>query len=254
MRDIVVLVKSAVDEVELKADASGRPALKGAANKLSNFDRIGVEEALRVRDAIGGTVTALSIGRADAKRALKEALAMGADKGAIVLAGPSDLDALGTAMALADALGRFQGLFLVLCSEGSSDTYQGQVGAMVAELMGLPFLAFARQVEVREGAVRCEQVFEAESLISEAELPAVVSVINGANKPRYPTLLQVMAAAKKPVEEMPLGSPKGGLPETGMEVAETLLLAGNRRRVMFDGSADEAARKLVQALREEGAI
>jgi electron transfer flavoprotein beta subunit len=260
MRDIIVLVKSALDESELKIDASGRPIMRGAPTRLSNFDRIGMEEALRLREGLGGTVTVLSMGPADATRAMKEALAMGADKGLLLLVGEeeesSQTDALATASALSEALERFQSLDMVLCSEGSSDTYQGQVGAMVAEMAGLPFLAYAKNVSVDEAVVRCEQIFDARTLVSETRLPAVVSMVNGANHPRYPTLLQVMAAARKPIEVVSYSSMRSASsPRSDFELGDVRQQQPQaRKRVLFEGDPHETVRKMVAALRSEGAI
>lgn len=253
--NIVVLVKSAIDEVELRTDPAGHPVLKGAATKTSNFDRIGVEEALSLREGNGGTVTVLTLGGGEARRAAKEAMAMGADKALLLVSDAGPPDSLGTAYGLAKAVRMSGGVDLVVCSEGASDTYQAQVGAMMAELLGLPFLAYARKVEVRDGVLRCEQVFEHFTLVSEAGLPAVVSMVNGANQPRYPTLLQVMAAAKKPLEEKPLSSLKGDdYPETGMEVLDVSAQKSERRRTIIQGSPEEAAAELAAALRKEGLL
>jgi electron transfer flavoprotein beta subunit len=298
---IVVLVKSAVDEAELRADASGHPVLKGAAKKMSNFDRNGVEEALKLSEANGGAaaaaaVTVLTLGSADSTKAIKEALAMGAtraihillegdgghaDDGNAVASAPppiatttaatSALDSLCTAYYLAQAIKQKVGeTDVVFCSEGASDTYTGEVGAMVAEFLGMPFLAYARRVEVvamaagedeqgmstsrRGRMIRCEQAFEGEVRVSQARLPAVVSMVSGSNSPRYPTLLQVMAAGKKPIEQVPLASLKGpDCPDSGIEVLDVSLQVDNRKRIIFEGSPDETSRMLVDALRREGA-
>jgi electron transfer flavoprotein beta subunit len=254
--NIVVLVKSAVDEAELRADQSGHPVLKGAATKMSNFDMNGVEEAVRQKEAHGGTVTVLTLGSAESKRAIKEALAMGGTKAVHIVVGPAAApDTLGTSYLLAKAIERIGDVDLVVCSEGASDTYQGQVGVMVAEFLGMPFLAFAKKVEADEGKIRCEQGFEGGVRVLEAKLPAVVSVVSEANQPRYPTLLQVMAAGKKPIEDVPIASLQGpDYPETGMEVLDVTVQSANRKRRLLDGSPDEAARKLLDALKQEGVL
>jgi electron transfer flavoprotein beta subunit len=255
--NIVVLVKSAVDEAELRADNAGRPVLKGAATKLSDFDRIGVEEALRQRDKHEGMITFVTLGGMESKKAIKEAMAMGGDKAILVLSdGLPAPDTLATAYCLAKAIKNRIGDFdLVVCSEGASDTYQAQVGAMLAEFMEVPFLAYARNLELEGGKIKCEQVFDGVTLLSEAALPAVVSMVNGSNQPRYPTLLQVMAAAKKPIEEIPLSSLQGNdYPETGMKVLDAVMQTADRKRVTFEGLPDEAARKLIHALKQEGVL
>jgi electron transfer flavoprotein beta subunit len=254
--NIVVLVKSAVDEAELRADSLGHPVLKGAATKMSNFDMNGVEEAVRQKETNGGTVTVVTLGGAEAKKAIKEAMAMGGTRAIHILAEPPGApDSLGTAYLLAKAIKRIGDVDLVVCSEGASDTYQGQVGAMVAEYLDMPFLAYAKKVETDRGKVRCEQGFEGGVRLLEAKLPAVVSVVSEANQPRYPTLLQVMVAGKKAIEDVPLSSLRGeDYPETGMEVLDVTVQAANRKRVLLEGAPEEASRKLVSALKQEGVL
>ncbi len=252
--NIVVLVKSAVDEAELRADATGRPVLRGAATKMSSFDMNGVEEAVKQKEANGGTVTVVTLGGPDAKKVIKEAMAMGGTKGIHIIASPDEEpDSLGTAFCLAKAIGRLEGVDLVVCSEGASDTYQGQVGAMVAEFLDMPFLAYGKKVETDGRRIRCEQGFDDVVRTSEAKLPAVVSVVSEANVPRYPTLLQVMAAGKKPIEDIPLASLLGSdYPLTRTEILDLTAQGANRKKVLFDGSPEEAAGKLVEALKLEG--
>jgi electron transfer flavoprotein beta subunit len=254
--NVVVLVKSAVDEGELRADPSGHPVLKGAAMKMSNFDMNGVEEAVKQKEANGGTVIVVTLGGADAKKAIKEAMAMGGTRAVHILAEPPAApDSLATAYCLAETVKRIGAVDLVVCSEGASDTYQGEVGAMVAEFLDMPFIAYARKVETSGGMVRCEQALRGAVRVLEAKLPAVVSVVSEANVPRYPTLLQVMAAGKKPIEEIPLASLSGpGYPETGTEVTDIIMQPANRKKVLFDGTPEEAARKLVDALKREGVL
>jgi len=144
---------------------------------------------------------------------------------------------------------------LVVCSEGSSDTYQGQVGAMVAEFLGMPFLAYAKKVEVDGAKVRCEQGSEKGVRVLETGLPAVVSVMSETNVPRYPTLLQVMVASKKAIEDVqPSSLKESDYPETGFEVLGVTLQVVNRKRLILEGQPEEAAKKLVEALKEEGVL
>jgi len=254
--NIVALVKSAVDEAELRADAAGHPVLNGAVSKMSNFDKNGVEEAVKLKERSAGTITVLTLGGAESKKAIKEAMAMGATKAVHIVTDPEEApDALETAYCLAQAIKNLGQIDIVYCSEGASDTYQGQVGAMVAELLGLPFLAFARKIEVDSGKVRCEQAVEGVVKVLEAPLPAVVSVVSEANVPRYPTLLQVIAAGKKQIDDVPIASLRGpDYPETGTHVVEVRAQAGSRKRVLLDGSAVEAATRLVGLLKQEGVL
>jgi electron transfer flavoprotein beta subunit len=252
--NIAVCVKHAIDEGELRADSSGRPQLQGALAKMSTFDRNAVEEAVRVRESKGGTVTVLSLGGQDWKKSLKEALAMGCDK-AIAISSSSDLDTLATSYYLSKALQKGGPFDLILLSEGASDTYDGLVGPMVAEWLNLPFLGYARKVEIGEGTVRAEAALDEKAEVMEAALPAVVSVVSEVNSPRYPTLLQIMQASKKPMEELALDSLRDEwVPLTSVKVLEVAAQSVNRKRVVYEGPPEESAQKLLDVLRKEGVI
>jgi len=251
---IIVCVKHAIDESELKADSSGKPELQDARSKMSSFDRNAVEEAIRIKETKGATVTVLSLGTDEAKKSIKEALAMGADEGLLIQCNPAELDTLGTSYYLSQAIQR-KPVDLVLCSEGSSDTYTGQVGPMIAEWIGYPFIGYARKIEIRENDVRCEQAYEDRVDVSEAKLPVVISVVNEINEPRYATLIQILQASKKPIEDFRLESLKGSdAPHTQVSVIDVNVQAVNRKRIIFDGEINEAAKKLADALRNERVI
>jgi electron transfer flavoprotein beta subunit len=251
---IAVCVKHAVDETELRIDSGGRPQLEGAVARISTFDKNAVEEALRLRAAHSGEVVAFTVGTADARKTLKEALAMGADRGVIVLPEPATLDALRTAELLSAAIKRSGPFDVVLCSEGSSDTYTGQVPPMLGELLGIPYVGYARKVEVDGQGAKFERSLEDSVEVVEAPIPFVASVVSEINEPRYPTLIQIIQASKKPVQELKEAELAGARPPTPLSVISMSAQASNRKRVMIEGSVDEAAVKLVQALEKEGVL
>ena len=252
--NIVVCVKHAVDESELRADPAGKPQLQGAQSKMSAFDRNAVEEAVRIKEKKTGTVTVISIGSGDWKKSIKEALAMGSDRAVAVNSG-RPLDALGTSYYLSMAIRRAGPVDLVIFSEGASDTYHWLVGPMTAEWLELPFLGYARKLDVGDGSVRCELALEEQEEVAEATLPAVVSVVSEINEPRYPTLLQIMQASKKPMEEVALDSLKDErVPPVRVTVTDVQVQALSRKRVVFEGSPEESSKKLVDALRRDGTI
>ena len=252
---IVVCVKHAIDESELKVDGQGRPQLQGAQTKMSTFDRNAVEEAVRVKESKGGTVDILTMGDPDARKSIKESLAMGADAGHLIASSPSENDTLTTSYYLARAIQKIGNVDLVLCSEGSSDTYHGYVGAMVAEWLSLPFIGYARKIEVGDGKIRCDEALEDRVEVCEASLPAVVSVVSEINEPRYPTLLQIMQASKKPIEELRADSLKGeNAPVRLVEISDVTVQAVSRRRMIFEDPPEESARKLIAELIREGVL
>ncbi len=251
---IAVCVKHAVDETELKVDSAGNPLLKGAASKMSTFDKNAVEEALRLKAAQTGEVVIITVGTPEAKKSMKEALAMGADRGVLVAADPMTIETRRTAELLAGAVKKGGPYDIVICSEGSSDIYSGLVPPMLGELLGMPYVGYARKIEVSGGSAKVERALEDAVEVVEAPLPLVVSVVSEINEPRYPTLIQIMQAGKKPMEEL---APEAVL--QGAKAAPTLVLgmkaqAMARKRVVFEGPPEETAKKLVDALASEGVI
>jgi electron transfer flavoprotein beta subunit len=249
---IAVCVKQAFDEAEIKFDASGKAQLKNAQTKMSTFDKNAVEEALRIRASYGGEVIVFSLGNNESKKALKEALAMGADKAVHILSNNYEKSALTTSKLLSSAIKKYMPFDILLFSEGSSDTYTSLVPGQVASLLGISYIPFTKKIELSNGKLKAVQAMEQKSILVEAPLPAAVSVVSEINQPRYPTLIQIMQATKKPIEELKeeaLGSTK-----TGYSVREVVAQTVERKKIIFEGNPEETARKLIDALRKEGVI
>ena len=250
--NIVVCVKHATDENELQSDELGKPRLNPAARKMATFDHNAVEAAVRIRDSKGGSITVVSLGDDDCKKTVKEALAMGGDRGLVILSN-SNLDALMISYYLAKAIQKIGNPDLILCSEGASDTYVGFLGPMLAEWMNLPFIGYARDIEITEPTVKCEEQLEDRMETVAANLPAVISVVSEINEPRYTTLLQIIQASKKPIEEITLESLKApDFPYSQVEVIDVSAETSNRKRIIFEGSPETTAKMLITALDSEG--
>jgi len=252
---IAVCVKNAVDESELKTDSEGKPLLDGAVTKMSTFDKNAMEEAVRMKAAHSGEVVVFTVGGADAKKTIKEALAMGGDKAVHVVASPANFDSLGTSRILANAIKRAGAFDVVLCSEGSSDTYAGLVPPTLGELLSLPYVGYAKKIEIGAGTAKIERSLEDSVETVECGMPFVASVVSEINEPRYPTLIQIMQAGKKPLEELspadlgPAG-PSGG----STAVISMSAQAMARKKTVFEGSPEETAEKLMRALATEGVL
>jgi electron transfer flavoprotein beta subunit len=252
--NIVVCVKHAIDEYELKIDEKGRPQLETAQRKMSAFDKNAIEEAIRIKESKGGQVSILTVGGSDSRKTIKEALAMGADKGCLVLTNPEEHDTLTTSYFLSKAVSKI-GFDLVLCAEGASDTYHGQVGAMMAEWSGLPYIGYARKIEIRGERVRCEVSLEDRIEVKETKMPAVISVVSEINEARYPTLLQIVHASKKPIEELTIDSLKDAKsPTRSIDVVNLTAQSVARKRIIFEDTPEEAAKRLIDALTKEGVL
>jgi electron transfer flavoprotein beta subunit len=202
--NIVVCVKQVPDTAaDKRLDPDTLTVDRGAVDGLINeMDEYAVEEALQLVEKHGGEVTVVSIGPADATDAYKKALQMGAAKAVFVtdpaLAGS---DVLATSYALAQVLGTLEYDLVVFGSE-ASDARTSVVPAMVAERLGLPQLTFAAKVEIDGAAITINRLTDYGHDVVEARLPAVVSVVEKINEPRYPSFKGIMAAKKKPVDTL----------------------------------------------------
>jgi electron transfer flavoprotein beta subunit len=203
---------------------------------LSELDEYAVEEALVVADAIGAAgerpeVAVLTVGPAAAADAVKRALQMGADSGYHVqddaIAGS---DAVGTSLVLAAALRRLEP-DLVLTGMSSTDGGMGVVPAMVSERLGLPQVTYAAElgVDAAAGTVRIRRDGDTSVETIEASLPAVVSVTDQINEPRYPSFKGIMAAKKKPVTSWGLADLGVDPGDVGLDAAWTATLAADAR-------------------------
>ena len=200
--NIVVCVKQVPDtwaEKKLSSDDKtvDRESVDGVMNEL---DEYAVEEALRIKEAHGGEVTVLTMGPAKAVETIRKALSMGADKAVHVVDDAlHGSDALGTSHALAKALGTLDSWDLVIAGSESTDARMSVVPAMLAEQLGVPQLTMARKVTVDGSTVRIERPTEIGYDVVEAATPAVVSVVEKINEPRYPSFKGIMAAKSKPL-------------------------------------------------------
>ncbi|MEO3870460.1 electron transfer flavoprotein subunit beta/FixA family protein [Nonomuraea sp. B12E4] len=202
--NIVVCVKQVPDtatERKLRSDDKtlDRDAADGVVNEL---DEYAVEEALKLKEAHGGEVTVLTMGPGKATDTIRKALAMGADK-AVHLSDDAlhGSDALSTSYAMAQVLNKI-GFDLVILGSESTDARTGMLAAMLAERLGTPQLTLANKVEVDGTSIAIQRITDYGFDKVSATLPAVVSVVEKINEPRYPSFKGIMAAKKKPVETL----------------------------------------------------
>ncbi|TDD93090.1 electron transfer flavoprotein beta subunit/FixA family protein [Saccharopolyspora karakumensis] len=227
--NIVVLVKQVPDTYsERKLSAADHTLDRESADAvLDEINERAVEEALLIKEAQGGEVTVVCMGPDRATDAIRKALSMGADK-AVHLSDEAlhGTDAPATAKALAKVIGTVEGVDLVIAGNEATDGRSGAVPAMVAEVLGWPQLTFARKVETDGSSVKVERETDAGILTVESGLPAVVSVTEKINEPRYPSFKGIMAAKKKPVSALSLAdagidASEVGLASAGSQVVES---------------------------------
>jgi electron transfer flavoprotein beta subunit len=203
--NIVVCVKQVPDtasERTLRADGTvDRASADGLINEI---DEYAIEEGLRIAEAHGGEVTILTMGPDKASESIRKALSMGADKAVHLLDDAlAGSDALATSYALSKVL-ETTGFDLVICGSESTDARTGVLPAMLAERLGVPQLTLAGKVDIDGTAVTVRRVSDEGYELVRGSLPAVVSVVEKINEPRYPSFKGIMAAKKKPVQTLSL--------------------------------------------------
>lgn len=259
--EIVVCLKEIIDpEIppsQFKIDPVAKRQLQeGHALVISTYDEHALEVALKLKEAAGGTVTALCLGAPTATTALKKALAMGADQ-AILLSDATLLaaDAFGVTAALAAAIRKRGPFDLILAGCESGDWASRAVGPLLAEELTLPCVAYASRVEGAAGGVQVRKVVEDGYEVIETSLPLLVTITSDeSNIPRFPKLKDIMAAGRKPIPtwtaaDLGLTAAKG---ESGrVTVADLSIPVRETRCEILDGeSPEEKVDRLVSRLRD----
>lgn len=216
MPNIVVLIKQVPDTWSERKLTDGDYTLdrEAADAILDEINERAVEEALLIKEAQGGEVTVLAMGPQRATDAIRKALSMGADK-AIHIQDEAihGSDAVQTSYVLAAALGQIEGVELVIAGNEATDGRSGAVPAIIAEYLGLPQLTHLRKLTVDGERITGERETDEGVFKLEATLPAIVSVTEKINEPRFPSFKGIMAAKKKEVQTFTLAD-LGVDPET----------------------------------------
>ncbi|MBF6599464.1 MAG: electron transfer flavoprotein subunit beta/FixA family protein [Dehalococcoidia bacterium] len=227
----------------------------GVAPVPSQFDAIAVEAAMRIKDAAADTkVTVMSLGAASARDVIKHGLAMGGDEGVLLVDDAfNELDSTGTAKVLSAAIKKLGDVDLVLTGRQAVDWDLGVTGTLIAEMLDAPVITFARSVSVTDGKVRVERVLPDAFETIEASLPAVVTVSNELGEPRYPKLQQIMAAARKQVNQW--GAQDVGLDAAALAPRLTLEqlyvpVTETKVEIMEGDTPEEQAANLARRLKE----
>ncbi|MGI8666549.1 MAG: electron transfer flavoprotein subunit beta/FixA family protein [Jatrophihabitans sp.] len=223
--NIVVLMKQVPDTyAERTLSAADNTLDRDASDAVINeIDEYAIEEGLRLKEEHGGEVTILTMGPDRATESIRKALSMGADKGVHVL-DPAlhGSCAITTAKVLAKALGTLD-YDLVIGGLEATDSRLSVIPALIAEATGLPQLSGARKVTADGSTVTIERVTETGYDLVQANTPAVLSVVEKINDPRYPSFKGIMAAKSKPVTTLSLADLGIAGSEVGLAASTTVV-------------------------------
>ena len=261
--NMIVCIKQVIDPeappASFKIDSASNKVVPppGVSPVIDPYAEYAVEAALKIKDAKGGKVTAISLGTNQLRDIVKKPLAMGADE--LILLEDEAFDggdSWSTAYALAMAIKKIGSYDIIFCGREASDWNAGQVGSGIAEILGLPSITLVKKIEVTDGKARLERVIDEGYEVIEVALPAVITVSNEIGEPRYPTIKGIMAAKK---QEPVIWKPA----DIGVEVARigaagrrTKLLKlfqpvrGGKCEIIGGESPEEAAANLALKLRE----
>jgi electron transfer flavoprotein beta subunit len=248
---IAVLIKQVPDMNAARVDrASGRVA-PGPQLGISSYDRYGIEAALRLREAWGGEVIAVTAGPATARDVISRALAMGADRGIhLELPDVNATDSLGIARILAEAI-RPLGCHLVIAGQASDDFEVGQVGAQVADLLDMPVISNVVEVRIDGGDLLARRDMEDGFQTVRSVLPALFLASTGLDEPRLASVKGIMAAKKKPVETVSVTVPDEARLSWDTPYVPPKTISGT---IVHDVPPAEAAKRLVTWMREQKLI
>jgi len=260
--NIVVIIKQ-VPEIELVRvdEAAGKVNLPSGPGVVNPFDEYALEEALKIKEKVGGKVTGMTVGTDRAESALRQALAVGADE-AILVSDPAfeGSDPQATAKILAAAIRKVDDVHLVLAGKQAIDDDSAQVPAALAANLDWPQILFVRKTESIDDAKAVLQRTTEEGFDTvETSLPAVVSVVKEINEPRLPSLKGKMAAKKAAITKWGASDLDGGPDAVGESSPSKTVNAApppprQKGEIIEGETPEEIADILIKKLRDDQVI
>ncbi|MCP8304453.1 MAG: electron transfer flavoprotein subunit beta/FixA family protein [archaeon] len=256
---IVVCIKQVPAVPDMKIDPATHTLVReGVPSILNPWDKIGVEEGIRLREKYGGEVTVITMGPPQAKEAVLECLAMGADKGIILSDSTfAGADTIATAYTLSMQIKKMI-YDIIICGRLAMDAETGHVGPHLAELLGIPQICYVKRVDVdidRERVIAHREVEEGVEIV-EAPLPVLLTVMKGLNEPRLPTLKGVIGSRRKEIRVINSSELGGDMSKYGLKGSPTSMKKVfppplRKPKMILQGDPKEVVESLVQVLLRE---
>ncbi len=255
---ILVFVKQVPDTDDVKLDPkTGNLMREGVQSIMNPLDANAVETALQLKEKYGGTVTVISMGPPQADDVLKKALAMGCDESVLLsdraLGGA---DTLATGYPLAKAAEKVGGYDLLLCGRHATDAETAQTGPIIAAFLGIPQVTLVTDVEIDGEYAICKRLLSDRVETVKVKMPALLTVCAESNTPRYPSPIGIMKALKKPRHvwnAADVGCDPAQIGVVGSPSINKRVFAPpkhNTETVYFDGSPEDVAKAIVDALEQ----
>ncbi|HDL77369.1 MAG TPA: electron transfer flavoprotein subunit beta/FixA family protein [Lentisphaerae bacterium] len=259
---VVVCIKQVPNTTDVRIDPETNTLIREGVESIINpFDENAIEAALQLKDSLGAKVTVITMGPPQAESALRDALAMGADEVYLIsdraLAGS---DTWATSYALSQAIRKLGPVDIILCGKQAIDGDTAQVGPGIAEFLDLPIVTYIRKLEVVDGKVRVERVFEDGYEVIESPTPVVLTVLKEMNVPRLPSLKGRMRAKRAEIKTLSAGDIEAdpaliGLKGSPTRVVKIFSPPRKSGGMKLDGTSPmDAARIVIEKLKEQRII
>jgi len=257
--NIIVCIKQVPETTQVRINPETNTLIREGVKSIINpFDMYAIEEAVRLKERIGGKTTVITMGPPQAESALKEAIAMGIDDAILVsdraFAGS---DTWATSYILSSAIKKIGVFDLVICGKQASDGDTAQVGPGISVHLDIPQITYIKKIEeIKDNFIRAERMTEEGYEIIETPLPALVTVVKEINEPRLPSLKGMMRARQTKItawtqKELNLDVQKIGLCGSPTRVVKIFTPPPRAGGQMISGETQEIAEKLVELLRKE---
>ena len=256
--NVVVCLKQVPGTAKVEIDSQTNTLIRqGIKNIVNPFDTYALEEGVRIKERYGGKVTTVSMGPSQAEEVLREAISLGADE-AILLSDSAfaGADTLATAYTLATAINKIQEYDLIICGRQTIDGDTGQVGPELAEMLGIPFVAYVSKVEeIESDHMRIRRMVEDGHEAIETLLPAVVTVVKEINVPRLPSLRGLAKAKSAAIPiwtatELGVDENTVGLSGSATKVIKVFFPQRVHRGEILQGELESQVESLVSKLKD----
>jgi electron transfer flavoprotein beta subunit len=255
---IIVCIKQVPNTTNVQIDPStGTLKREGVESIINPFDEYAIEEAIRIKERVGGKTTVISMGPPQAESALRDAIARGIDNAVLVsdraFAGA---DTWATSYTLATAIKKLGDYDIIICGKQATDGDTAQVGPGIAEMLNIPHIAYVKKVEdIQPDYIKVERMMEDGFDVIQSPVPVLMTVVKEINTPRMPSLRGMMAAKKAVIGKytaadigaLPANIGLTGSPTQVMKIFSPPARPGGEK---LDGSPEKVAEVLVDRLRK----
>ncbi|NLJ57973.1 MAG: electron transfer flavoprotein subunit beta/FixA family protein [Tissierellia bacterium] len=253
---IVVCIKQVPGTNEVKIDPETNTIIRENVPAIINpFDTYAIEEAVRIREEIGGEVIAITMGIPGAKDMLKEAISLRIDKGILLTDRKfAGADTLATSYTLSKGIEKAGEFDLIICGKQATDGDTAQVGPSLARNLGIAYATdISKIIEIKKDSIKCLKITDDGYEEIEIKLPALITVVKEINMPKLPSIKSMKVAEKSEIEVLTFHSSGADESRTGLkgsptQVRKTFVPVHEVKNEMIEGTAEEKATKLSEIL------